>query len=93
MQSGCEDILEEWYAIKVGFKLGKNATETNGMLQTAFQPSSMNRASVFEWDKVFKEGKESVKSGERRARSKKVNTPELIGQSIRVRVRVSMLKF
>ena len=49
MQSGCEDALEERYAIKFCFKLGKNyATETYGMLQTAFQPSCMNRASVFE---------------------------------------------
>ena len=28
MQSGHEDTLEEWYAIKFCFKLGKNATET-----------------------------------------------------------------
>ena len=46
MQSGREDILEERYAIKFCFKLGKNATETHGMLQTAFRPSYMNRASV-----------------------------------------------
>ena len=31
-----EDTLEERYAIKFYFKLGKNATETYGMLQTAF---------------------------------------------------------
>ena len=49
MQSGCEDTLEERYAIKFCFKLGKNATETYGMLQTAFWPSCMNRASVFKW--------------------------------------------
>ena len=36
MQSGCEDTLEEQYAINLCFKLGKNATETYGMLQTAF---------------------------------------------------------
>ena len=47
MQSGHEDTLEEWYAIKFCFKLGKNATETYGMLQTAFGPSRINRASVF----------------------------------------------
>ena len=36
MQSGCQDTLEEWYAIKFCFKLGKDdATETYGMLQTA----------------------------------------------------------
>ena len=37
-------------------KLGKNATETYGMLQTAFRPSCMNRASVFALHKRFKEG-------------------------------------
>ena len=86
------DNLDERYAIKFCFKLGKNnATETYGMLQTAFQPSCMNRASVFEWHKRFKEGKESERDDERCGRSKKVNTPELIGQ--RVRVRGTMLRF
>ena len=42
------DTLEERYAIKFCFKLRKNATETYGMLQTAFRPSCMNQASVFE---------------------------------------------
>ena len=91
MQSGREDTLEERYAIKFRFKLGKNATETYGMLQTAFRPSCMNRASVFEWHKRFKEGRESVRDDERCGRSKEVNTPQLIGQ--RVRVRVTMLRF
>ena len=91
MQSGCEDTLEEWYAIKFSFKLGKNASETYGMLQTAFRPPWMNRASVFEWHKRFKEGTESVRDDERCGTSKEVNTPELIGQ--RVRVRVTMLRF
>ena len=45
------DTLEERYAIKFCFKLGKKTTETYGMLQTAFWPSCMNRASVFEWHK------------------------------------------
>ena len=51
----------------------------------------MNRASVFEWHKRFKVGRESVRVDERCERSKEVNTPELIGQ--RVRVRVTMLRF
>ena len=59
MQSGHEDTLEEWYAIKFCFKLGNNATETYGMPQTAFGQSCMNRASVFEWHKRFKEGRKS----------------------------------
>ena len=85
------DSLEERYAIELCFKLGKNATETYGMLQTAFRPSCMNRTSVFEWHKRFKEGRESVRDDERCARSKEVNTPELIGQ--KVRVWVTMLRF
>ena len=91
MQSGREDTLEERYAIKFCFKLGKNATKTYGMLQTAFRPSCMNRASVFEWHKRFKEGTEFLRDDERCGRSKAVNRPELIGQ--RVRVRVTMLRF
>ena len=50
--------LEERYAIKFCLKLGKNATEMYGMLQTAFRPSCMNRASFLEWQKRFKEGRE-----------------------------------
>ena len=90
MQSGPE---EKRYAIKLCFKLGKNATETHGMLQTAFRPSCMNRASVFEWHKRFKKDWESVRYDERCGRSKRVNTPDLIGQRVKVRVRVTMLRF
>ena len=61
------------------------------MLQTAFEPSFMYRVSVFEWQKRFKEGRESVRDDERCGRSKEVNTPELISQG--VRVRVIMLRF
>ncbi len=51
----------------------------------------MNRASVSESHKRFKEGRESMRDDERRRRSNEVNTPELIVQ--RVRVRVTMLRF
>ena len=61
------------------------------MLQTAFGGSCMNRASVFEWHKRFKEGRKSVRDEERCARSREVRTPELIDQ--KVRVRVTMLRF
>ena len=91
MQSGREETLEERYAIKFCFKLGKNVTEMYGMLQTAFGQSCMNRASVFEWHKRLKEGKESVRDDESCGRSKEVNIPELIGQ--RLRVGVIMLRF
>ena len=80
MQSGRVNTLEERYAIKFCFKLGKNAPETYGILQTAFRPSCMNQAPVFEWHKRFKEGRESVRDDERCGRSKEVRTPALIGQ-------------
>ena len=85
------DTLEERYAIKFCFKLGKNTPETYGMLQIAFGPSCMNWESIFEWDKRFKESRESVRDDERWGRSKEVNTLELIGK--RVRLRVTMLRF
>ena len=91
MQSGREDTLEKRHAIKFCFKLGKNVTETYGMLQTAFGLSCTNRASAFECHKRFKKGRESQRDDERYGRSKEVNTPELIGQT--VRVRVTMLRF
>ena len=61
------------------------------MLHTAFRPSCMNRASVFEWHKRFEEGRESVRDDEKCGRCKEVNIPEFIGQ--RVRVRVTILRF
>ncbi len=42
-------------------------------------------------NKRLKEGGKSVRDDERCGKSKEVNTPELIGQ--RVRVRVTMLRF
>ena len=101
MQSGREDTLEKRYAINFCFKLGKNTSETYGILQNSFGASCMNRTSVFEWHKRFKEGdsrrfkegRECVRDDERCGRSKKVNRPELICQTVRFRVRVTMLRF
>ena len=90
-QSGREDTLEERYAIKFCLNLEKIATETYGMLQTAFGAFCMNRESVFVLHKRFKEGRESVRDNERCRRSKEVNTPEWIGP--RVTVTVTMLRF
>ena len=87
------DTLEEGYVIKFCFKLGKNAPEMYGMLQTAFRPSFMNRTSVFDWHKRFNKDRESVKDDERCGRSKEVNTQQLIGQRVRLRVKVTMLRF
>ena len=91
MKSGHEDTFGERYAIKLCFKLGKNATETYGMFQTAFGPCWINQTSDLEWHRIFKEGRESVRDDKWCERSKEVNRPELIGK--RCRVRVNMLRF
>ena len=41
----------------------------------------------------IKEGRESVRGDERCGGSKEVNSPELIGQRLRVRARVTLLRF
>ena len=90
MQSGRKDTLEERYAIAFCFKLGKmpqKRMECVRLLLTILHESSIS----FEWHKRFKEGRESVMNDKLCRRSKEVNTTELIGQ--RVRVRVTMLRF
>ena len=82
MQSRREDTLEKRYAIKFYFKLGKKWCHRNvcNASENAFGTYCMNRASVIEWHKRFKEGRESLRDDERCGRSKEVRTPELIGQ-------------
>ena len=75
MQSGRDDTLEERYAIQSVLNLGKMMPQKR-----------MNRPSVFEWHKRFKEARESVRDDEMCGRSKRVNRPELIGQKVRVEV-------
>ena len=71
------DTLEERYAIEFCFKLGKKCHRN---VWNAFGAFCINRASVFEWHKRFKEGRKSVRDDERCGRSKEVRTPQLIGQ-------------
>ena len=84
-------MLEERYTIKLSFVLGKKCHRNVWNASDCFQNATdcLNRASVFEWHKRFKEGRESLRDDESSGRSKEVNRPELIGQ----RVRVTMLRF
>ena len=77
MQFGREDTLEERYAIKFCFKLGKNATETYGLLLDYL--ASIEH-QFFNWHERFKEGMECVRDDERSGKSKEIRTPELIDQ-------------
>ena len=80
MQSRREHTLEERYAIKFYFKLGKNATETYGMLQTAFRHLGWIEHQFLSGIRDSRKAGESVRDDERCGRSKEVRTPELIGQ-------------
>ena len=48
MQSGHEDTLEEWYAIRFCFKLGKNAIETYGIASDWFS-IVLHESSISFW--------------------------------------------
>ena len=87
------DILEERYAIKFCLKLGKNATETYGMLQTTFRPSCMNRASVFEWHKRFKKAGSLWGMMRSVGGVRKSIHQSWLAKRVRVSVGVTMLRF
>ena len=86
MPSGCEDTLEERYAIKFCFKLGKTRKKCHRNVWNVLDCfwSILHESNIsFEWHKRFKEGRESVRDDERCERSKEVNRPELIGQRVK----------
>ena len=63
MQPGREDTLEERYAIKFCFKLGKNDDkETYGMLQTAFY-TILQESSISFWVASEIQGSQGVCDG------------------------------
>jgi hypothetical protein len=58
-------LLENHITIKFCEKLGKSTSETLQMLTEAYCSDTMNKSSVFEWHKRFKEGRDDVKDVER----------------------------
>lgn len=65
MYSGREDNLDAHYAIRFCVKLGKNATETYEMFQTAYELTCMSRTSDFRWHKRLKDGGKDIRDDER----------------------------
>ena len=47
--------------VKFCFKLGKSASETFELIKQAYGDDVLSRTRVFEWRKMFKEGRELVK--------------------------------
>jgi len=60
--------IQQRSCIKFCFKNGFSATQTFDMLKTAFGDNVFSRASVFDWYKLFKEGRERVEDDERPGR-------------------------
>ena len=87
MQSGREDTLEERYAIKLCFKLEKKMPQKR---MECFRLLLEHLAWI---EYQFLSGiRDSRKAGSE-GWLKEVNSPELIGQSVRVRLRVIVLRF
>jgi hypothetical protein len=62
------DLKEQRLAVKFCVKLGKSATETFAMLNTAYGDVAMKRTACFKWHERFKGGRESIEDDERPGR-------------------------
>jgi transposase len=69
-------LLEQRINIKFCAKLGKSASETLQMLTVAYGADAMEKSSIAEWHKRFKEGREDMKDDERTGRPKTHRTDE-----------------
>ena len=65
MQSGREDTLEERYAITFYFQLGKMPQKYIACSRLLFDHLAWIEHQFFEWQKTFKENRESVRDDER----------------------------
>ncbi|XP_064471271.1 protein GVQW3-like [Ornithodoros turicata] len=62
------DLREQRLAVKFCVKLGKSATETFAMLNTAYGDAAMKRTACFKWYERFKGGRQSIEDDERPGR-------------------------
>uniref|UniRef100_A0A8B9QU22 Mos1 transposase HTH domain-containing protein n=1 Tax=Anas platyrhynchos TaxID=8839 RepID=A0A8B9QU22_ANAPL len=63
-----ERLLEQRYVIKFCVKLGKTGKETHDMIKEAYGDAAMGRSGVFEWHKLFREGRERVEDDDHSGR-------------------------
>ena len=61
--------IEQRYAIRFCVGLGNSGTETLGMIRQVFNHESMSQTAVFMWQKLCKDGRESVEDEPRAGRS------------------------
>ena len=57
-----ERTVEQSYAVKVCFKLGKSVSEMFELIRQAYGDDALIRTKVFEWRKMFNEGRELVEA-------------------------------
>lgn len=72
--------IEQRYAIKFCFRLGKTASETFAMITEAYKEDSLSRAQVFRWFNEFKNGRESVEDMERSGRPSTSRVDETVAK-------------
>jgi hypothetical protein len=60
--------MEQKVDIKFCVKLGTTPTETYEMLQTVYGDEALSRSSVFEWFKLFEDGRENLQDDPRSGR-------------------------
>jgi histone-lysine N-methyltransferase SETMAR len=75
-----ERLLEQRYAIKFCVKLGKTGKETHDMIKEAYGDAAMGRSGVFEWHKLFREGRERVEDDDRSGRPSTSKTNENVSR-------------
>ena len=59
---------EQRVTIQFCCKVDFSATKTVELIQKAYGDAALSRTTIFEWKKLFREGRESVKFGERSGR-------------------------
>ena len=70
--------MEQCANIKLYYKLGKTAAEMFEMLVQVYGREAESRMSVYEWFKLFREGKETTEDESRSGRPSTSRTPEMI---------------
>ncbi|XP_068530940.1 protein GVQW3-like [Anas acuta] len=75
-----EHLLEQRYAIKFSVKLGKTGKETHDMIKEAYGDAAMGRLGVFDWHKLFQEGRERVEDDDRSGRPLTSKTKETVSR-------------
>nr|XP_027306070.1 protein GVQW3 [Anas platyrhynchos] len=75
-----ERLLKQRYEIKFCVKLGKMDKETHDVIKEAYGDAAMGRSGVFEWHKLFREGRERVEDDDRSGCPSTIKTNENVSR-------------